>query len=168
MSDTPGKTPSPLPLSHVWYSGRANSLLAAPLHDTETPSTFSRLLCLILSYHVSTAISLVVTHICFSFYPPLFSSYWICFFVRTVSPLFHISYAAVSVAPYLHIRCHACTLSLSSGMTASSALIDLIIPCIFHLLLSPSSYITDSFIIVILLPCWPQRNIFSSNFWKQL
>ena len=71
-----------------------------------TLSKFSRSLCLILSYCISTTTILVVPHICFGPYPLSPSSSRIYFVVPTGSPFCHISAAAVSIFPFLRQSSH--------------------------------------------------------------
>ena len=105
-----------------------------------------------LVHRVSTTAVLIVPHICFRTYPLSSSLSHISFVVPIVLPLHHISAPAVSVASRLlgRIRCHPCPLYLSSRMSASAVLINLILPYIFHLTLSASSRISASAILVIL------------------
>ena len=109
--------------SFVWDGdGAVKDAVSIP--PSGTLSTFSCPLCLSLSYHVSTTVTLVVPHIFFCHYPLLPSSTRIYFFVPVVSPLFHVSAVDVSFAPHLHIHCHPCPLSLSSPLSASDVLIN--------------------------------------------
>ena len=101
-------------------------MLDAPLWETETESstppllftlygtllTFSCPLCLILSYHISTATVLVVPNICFCLLPPPASSFFISFAFPIVLPNY-ISAAAVSIAPCFHHHTYPPSLSSS-------------------------------------------------------
>ena len=170
VSDTPEKTPYPLPRSHIWYAGQATSFLAATMQEIEiypskSPFPSRRvghcqhfpahydlsfplvyLLMLSLSSHISSYF-LILRHLQHNasllLTPPIILTLW------------HIYYSAVSIEPHLHhhILCHTCLPSLSYRVSDFAVLINLFLPWIFHLPLSTSSWISDSAIFVILYIC---------------
>ena len=105
-----------------------------------------------LSSCVSTAAVLVVPHIWFRTCFPSTLSSCISLFVRIVLPLCHIFNASVAILLSLHhcIYCHRFLPSLSSRVSDSAAIINPILPLIFHLLLPPSPCISASPILFIL------------------
>ena len=170
MSDNPVKTP----FSFLWISHpicRAESFFvrcsSSGDRDGYTKvaiyipligklSNFPLPVCLIFYSLISIFTCLIVPHLFFCPYPLTPSSSRISFVLPIILPPCHISATTVLITTYIHhlICWHPYLLSLSSFIPSSTVRVNLIIPFLSHLPPSPSSCISDSAILVIILLCY--------------
>ena len=148
LSDTPGKTLLPLPLSRVWFSRRAVSLLVAHLHDTYTepsnmPFTYWRVgHCLRFPTHYSwycpTASVL-----------PLPSSYLIPASVLILCRPYHPAYLLLYPSSHLYATSmlllsqyqHVSTAVSTAILVCRPCLIVFLLPLYLSILFSPDFFI---------------------------
>ena len=123
---------------------------AVSVPPSGTPSTISFPMCLILSYRVSSTAIFVVPHICCCHHPPPTPSSHIYNSVIIVLPIYHIS---STPSLHRHLRWHTYPPPLSYSVSASAVLVNLCLPCSYHLPPYPQYPISASIILIVLYLC---------------